>query len=76
MILKIISASGIELETETQQITLPAADGSLGILKNHAPLMAALKEGKVYYTVMGKKKSAEISGGIARVKDNTVIILI
>lgn len=32
---------------EIKQVILPGKDGSFGILKNHAPLIASLQKGKV-----------------------------
>ena len=32
---------------EIEQVILPGKDGSFGILKNHAPLIASLQKGKV-----------------------------
>ncbi|MBP5166152.1 MAG: hypothetical protein ILP09_02715 [Oscillospiraceae bacterium] len=78
MKLTIVSADGAVLETEARYVCLPAEDGEVGILGGHAPLLAALKAGKVKYDCEtdGVRKTADIPGGMAEVKDNEVTIII
>ena len=40
--LEIITAGGSVVDTQTTQVTLPLADGEVGILPGHAPLLGAL----------------------------------
>jgi F-type H+-transporting ATPase subunit epsilon len=57
-------------------VSVPGIDGSLGILEKHAPLITALKKGKVKVTdEKGKELFFEIEGGMAEVKNNKVIVL-
>lgn len=57
-------------------VTVPGIDGSLGILDKHAPLISALKKGKVKVTDQkGQELFFEIEGGVAEVKNNKVIVL-
>lgn len=60
---------------EADSIVVPAADGELGILNDHAPLVAALKKGSIRLTNKGKTDTFEVNGGVLEVKQNKVIIL-
>ena len=53
--LEIITASGAVVDMPAAQITLPLADGEVGILPGHAPLLGALMCGVVRYTAAGKE---------------------
>ena len=78
MKLTVVSAEGVVLQTEASYVCLPAEDGEAGILTGHAPLLAALKAGKVKYDseTGGARKTADIPGGMAEVKDDEVTIII
>lgn len=43
--LSVISAEGILLDKMVSYLTIPGADGSVGILADHMPLLCAVKEG-------------------------------
>ena len=58
-------------------VQLPGIDGSFEILNNHAPLISALKAGKIK---VKKTREAgddfyEIKGGVIEVLNNKVLIL-
>lgn len=74
MRLEIISPEKKLFEGEANSVTVPAVDGSLGILDNHAPLISALKKGTV--EIKGSSNSNfEINGGVVEVLKNKVVIL-
>ncbi len=58
-------------------VQLPGIDGSFEILNNHAPLISALKEGKI--KVKKTRESGDefydIKGGVIEVLSNKVLIL-
>lgn len=60
---------------ETEAVVVPAYEGYLGVLPNHAPLVTQLGIGVVTYTVGGEKKKIAITGGFMEVADNKMIIL-
>ena len=74
MTLKIISAEQIEFEGTVEQVTLPGVMGQFQVLKNHAALIAALKEGRMSYVTDGSTVERDIHGGVADVKDNVVSV--
>lgn len=62
---------------EAKVISAPAADGSIGILPGHQPVLAVLRPGKVDITpVAGDKLELEVSGGFVSVDHDTVTIVI
>jgi F-type H+-transporting ATPase subunit epsilon len=75
MKLEIISPDSSLFVGESDSVIVPALDGELGILNHHAPLIAALKQGKVRIRQQGSEKTFEIKGGVLEVKQNKVIIL-
>ncbi len=76
MTIEIITPDKALFKGEAKGVTVPGIDGSLGILNNHAPLISALKAGKVKVTnADGQDEFFEINGGVAEVLNNKVIIL-
>ncbi len=61
---------------EAEYVDVPGQAGRTGILSRHAPMIAALKAGKVKVRDMQKKEHFfDIKGGIVEVRDNKVILL-
>ena len=76
MVIEIITPDKSLFKGEAKGVTVPGIDGSLGILNNHAPLITALKEGKVKVTNADNEEIFfDIKGGVAEVLNNKVIIL-
>jgi len=61
---------------DAEYIDVPGKAGRTGILRNHAPLIAALKAGQVKVRDMEKKEHFfDIKGGIVEVRNDKVILL-
>jgi F-type H+-transporting ATPase subunit epsilon len=76
MYLEIITPEKKVYSGEVEAIKLPGAEGSFGILKNHAPLIATLKQGTVKVTDVSKKvENFVINGGVVEVLHNKVTVL-
>ena len=60
---------------EASLVRLPGATGSFEILKNHAPIISMLIEGNVKIISGDETINIGISGGMAEVNDNNVIVL-
>ena len=56
-------------------IQLPGLDGLFEILDNHAPMVAALKKGKIKLVSEGETLYFEINGGVLEVLKNKVQVL-
>jgi F-type H+-transporting ATPase subunit epsilon len=76
MFLEIITPDKKVFSGEVEAIKLPGAEGSFGILNNHAPIIATLKKGTVKVTDTKKVvENFEINGGVVEVLNNKVIVL-
>ena len=76
MFLEIITPDKKVYSGDVDAVKLPGADGSFGILNNHAPIIASLKKGTVRVTDSKKNvENFEINGGVVEVQNNKVIVL-
>ncbi len=60
---------------EAFSFILPGMDGYFEILENHAPLVGALKEGKVRIKTTAEELQFGISSGVVEVNHNKVSLL-
>jgi len=63
------------LETQVDEVELPATDGEIGILPGHTPLLALLKIGQMRYRRGTDVERLVISWGFAEVLPDRVIVL-
>lgn len=75
MKLKIISPDSLIFEGEADLVQLPGSDGLFEILRNHAPMIAALGKGKVKIGNNNEYQYIEINGGVAEVLNNEILVL-
>lgn len=77
MELEIITPDKEIFKGEAQLVQLPGIDGSFEILNNHAPLISALKKGKIKVRKSKENKDEffEINGGVIEVLNNKVLVL-
>ncbi|MBP6965015.1 MAG: F0F1 ATP synthase subunit epsilon [Armatimonadetes bacterium] len=74
--LEIVTPERIVLQQDAVSVIAPGAQGSLGILANHAPLMVELTIGEVdIRDADGSLHRMAVSGGFMEVAANTVRIL-
>lgn len=74
--LEIVSPEELLFKDEVQFVVVPEINGDMGVLRNHAPMIAALNAGIVRYTdVNGAIKKVAISGGFMEVMNNVARIL-
>ena len=60
---------------EVDEVVLPGEDGDFGVLPGHAPLLAALRPGEMWYRKGAQKTYAFLAGGFAEVVQERVSIL-
>lgn len=70
----VISPEAVLFQGETDSIVAPAYDGEIGILTDHAPLMALLGEG-VLRLGTGAGARFNVSGGFMQVLNNDVRVV-
>lgn len=76
MKLEIITPEKNLFNGEVRYVQLPGSAGSLGILKNHAPLITTLKAGEIKVEeANGSKHSFAVKGGTVEVLNNRVMVL-
>lgn len=63
------------LETEADEVELPASDGEIGILPGHTPLLAMLRIGQMRFRNGNTVERLVISWGFAEVLPDRVIVL-
>jgi F-type H+-transporting ATPase subunit beta len=74
--LEVVTPQRRILTVEVESVIAPGAEGYLGILPRHAPLLTTLKPGVVYYRkVGGKTERMAVSGGFMEAGPDKVIIL-
>jgi F-type H+-transporting ATPase subunit epsilon len=90
MILEIVSPEATLFTGEVAAVSVPGTDGSFQMLNNHAPIVAALKEGTVAikgqvtvadpYKALFRKEGdttlLDIASGTVEMNANKVILLI
>lgn len=76
MKLEIITPDKKLFEGSVKSAVFPGSEGSFGVLNNHAPMIATLKEGKVQLIEDNNNKlEFAIKGGVVEVLKNAVIVL-
>jgi F-type H+-transporting ATPase subunit epsilon len=74
--IEIVTPQKLYFSGEVVSVTAPGEDGQLQILKNHAPLLSALKTGKVKLALADRtEQSFSISDGFLEVSSNKAILL-
>lgn len=73
--LKIVTPEKLLLDEEVSQVNVSTEDGILGILPNHANLMAKLKSGELIIKKGGKEDTLAIGDGFLQVANNTLTVM-
>lgn len=60
---------------QVDQVDLPGTEGNLGILPDHAPLMAAIRTGAITVYADGKEEQFFVQGGFADVTPSGLTVL-
>jgi len=60
---------------DVDEVGLPGEEGYFGVLPGHAPLLAALRTGEMWYRKGGERIHAFVAGGFAEVVPDRVSIL-
>ena len=74
--LRVLAADRPFYEGPCVSLTVPAVDGSMGILAGHSNTIAALVPGAMSVTLPnGERRTAAVSGGLIKVENNEVLVL-
>ncbi|MGI8494669.1 MAG: F0F1 ATP synthase subunit epsilon [Pyrinomonadaceae bacterium] len=73
--LEIVTPEKRVLDETVDSVTIPTANGEVGILSSHAPLISALKSGILTYSKGGATEKMVVSGGFLEVGSDKVSVL-
>lgn len=72
---EIVSQDRTVFQGDVDIIVLPGAEGEMGILPHHAPVLAILKYGVIKIRYAGKEELFTVAGGLAEVQPDIVTVL-
>src|SRR5438552_5709700 len=70
----IMTPERLVMQTQADSVVVPAAEGELGILPNHAPLLAELQPGQIRLRRGDQTELFVVSGGYVQVRDNHISV--
>ncbi len=78
--LDIVTPEKVEMTAEVEMVIIPATEGELGIMFNHAPLVTEFVPGVLRVFETGsdgirKEVALAVGGGFAEVHENRIIVL-
>ena len=76
LVLTIVSPEKILFKGVVENVLVPGEVGEFEILRNHAPIISTLVEGRVVYTIDSEKKTIMVKGGFVEVKRNEVSLCV
>ena len=73
---RLVTPQRLLLESEVTSLQVPGSEGYLGILAHHAPLITALRPGRLdVRDAKGAMRSYAVSGGFLEVSSNRATVL-
>ncbi len=74
--LELVSPEKLLLSRPVEMVVIPAAEGEMGVLPGHAPMIVALRGGAIRVTENGQQTEALfVAGGFAEVTPSRVTVL-
>ena len=74
--LSIVTPEKVFYEDDVLSLVVPGADGYLGVLSNHAPLITAIKPGQIEFKdAQDRPRSLAVTQGFLEVSHNVATIL-
>lgn len=74
--LSVVTPEGAAFEGEAERLVVPGADGEIGVLARHAPLVAMLKAGEIRIKSDGQWTSLAAGPGFFKVQKDRAIALV
>lgn len=72
---EIVSQDRMVWEGDADIVIVPGNDGEMGILPNHAPLLATMKFGILKVLSKGQEEVFSVAGGVVEVQPDIVTVL-
>ena len=73
--LEIVTPERLAYQDEVDAVVLPGAEGELGVLPHHAPLVSTLGFGELRIRKGGAEESFAIVGGFVQVRPDKVVVM-
>src|SRR5919197_6632979 len=73
--LEIVTPDHLLVREEVDEVQVPAAEGYMGILPGHTPLLAMLKVGELWYRIGQERHYLAIAFGFVEVLPDRVTVL-
>lgn len=73
--LEVVTPERVLLTEEAESVVVPATEGSLGLLYNHAPIITGLQPGIIKYRRDNNQHVLVVGGGFMEVSHNKITIL-
>jgi len=75
MLLEIITPDKKLFEGEVSSVTVPGKKGKFQMLNRHAPVISALKKGKIKIKTSQGVQQFDVNGGVVEMQKNKIIVL-
>lgn len=72
---EIVSQDRIVYQGDVDIVVLPGAEGVMGVLPNHSPLLTVLQYGIITIRTKGNEENFTVAGGVAEIQPDQVTIL-
>ena len=76
ILLIIYSPERTILEKMVCKVSLPGTKGRFMVLKDHAPLISSLEEGRIAFTSAGVEENVDIRSGFVEIAYNKVTVCV
>jgi F-type H+-transporting ATPase subunit epsilon len=73
--LEVATPERLLIREQVVEAEIPAREGMIGVLPDHAPLLSELGTGVLTYVENGERKSVVVSGGFLEIRNNRVRVL-
>jgi F-type H+-transporting ATPase subunit epsilon len=73
--LEIVTPEKLAYSGAVDAVVLPGAEGEMGVLPHHAPLLAALGIGELRIRKGGEEEHFAIAGGFVQVRPDKVVVM-
>ena len=71
----LVSPERLVVSERVDSVTIPGVEGDFGVLPDHSPVMATIREGELIVGSDGAQRSFELAGGFADVTPEGVTVL-
>ena len=75
LLLEIVTPERLAYSDTVDSVVLPGAEGELGVLPHHAPLLAMLGVGELRIRKAGDEEAFAIVGGFVQVRPDKVVVM-